>query len=423
MTHPVVRRLLGDRSALLARHGYLFTAELSEEERRGLYDEGALEIVLLGRPTLVVTGDRGVSLFYDESRVERHKAVPPPIALSLFGPGAVHALDDEAHRHRKSLFLHALSEEALGRLLRIAERRWTDEIGSWATTGAGEVYSSAIDVFGASIIEWAGIVEPEEDMRQHARMMAQIVDGFGVPGPAYLRAAAARRRADRWARDLIRQARLHPRSDQTSWLAEVAAFVDHDGAPLPEQTAAVELLNILRPTVAVAWLASFAAIALVENPEWRERIRDEDSGPGQGPVAQAFAHEVRRYYPFVPVLAARARADLVFAGRRVRKGQRILLDVYGTNHGPDWDDPWSFDPGRFLEADPCAISTYVPQGGGPVEGHRCPGEGVSNGLLALTVTQLADHGAELPAQDRHFTLRRMPTRPASGTRVTLKARV
>src|SRR5436190_3853030 len=114
--YPFPSRLL-DRSVLLARHGYLFTAALTEDERRQLYEDGAVAVPFLGRSALVVTGDDGVSLFYDEERVERHKAVPAPVATSLFGPGAIHALDDHAHRHRRTLFRHALGEAELDRLV------------------------------------------------------------------------------------------------------------------------------------------------------------------------------------------------------------------------------------------------------------------------------------------------------------------
>jgi fatty-acid peroxygenase len=70
---------------------------------------------------------------------------------------------------------------------------------------------------------------------------------------------------------------------------------------------------------------------------------------------------------------------------------------------------------------PCSIPHFVPQGGGPVEsGHRCPGEGFANRLLEVTVQMLAAlDGLELPARDRAFSMRRMPTRPASGTRVSV----
>jgi fatty-acid peroxygenase len=408
-----------DRSPSLARHGYLFTASLSEPERHDLHRDGAVSIPFLGRRTLVVSGAAGVELFYDESLVQRHRAVPAPIATSLFGPGAIHSLDGEAHRHRKKLFLHALQQTELDRLLAIAERRWGAELEQWRAHGGGEVYSAAVEVYGASIMEWAGIREPESEMRQHARWMAAIVDGFGTVGPAYVKAVRARRRCDAWATRLVREARAARSEFDDSWLAQVASFVDADGEPLPERTAAVELLNILRPTVAVAWLASFAAIALAEQPEWRHRIRQEAGSASKS--AEAFAHEVRRYYPFVPVLAGRARHPIEFAGHRLPQGHRLLLDVYGTNHGAEWEDPWAFDPSRFLETDPCDVTHYVPQGGGPREtGHRCPGEGASNGLLELTVRLLADIDTlDLPAQDRHFSMRRMPTRPVSGTKITV----
>jgi fatty-acid peroxygenase len=408
-----------DRSVLLTRHGYLFTAALSEKERRRLYESGAVVIPFLGRRTLLVSGDTGVGLFYDEERIARHRAVPAPIATSLFGPGAVHGLDDEAHRHRKALFLQALGEEELDRLTAIARRRWRRELDRWRQDGVGEVYAAAVVAFGSSIVEWAGIDEPEPEMARHAQWLADIVNGFGVLGPAYVKAVVARRRSDAWATRLIRRARASGDAPSGSWVDRVASFVDADGQPLPERTAAVELLNILRPTVAVAWLAAFAALALEEHADWRVLISDER--PSDRPLlAEAFAHEVRRYYPFVPVLAGRARHDFEFSGQRMRRGQRVLLDVYGTNHGTEWEDPWSFLPGRFLDVDPCDIPHFIPQGGGPREtGHRCPGEGVANRLVAVAVSELAKiDPVELPPQDLQFSMRRMPTRPASGVRMS-----
>jgi fatty-acid peroxygenase len=410
-----------DRSVLLARHGYLFTASLSEDERRRLYREGALPLRFLGRQTLLVSGDAGVELFYDETKLMRHKAVPAPVATAIFGPGALHGLDDAAHLNRKNLFRHALRQTELDRLIEIAGRRWSAELGSWSANGGGDVYTSSIAVFGTSIMEWAGIEESESEMRRHARWLAEIVDGFGVIGPPYVKAARARRRCDDWAKGLVRRSRNQSSAQSDSWVDQVSALADVDGNLLPEGTAAVELLNVLRPTVAVAWLASFAAQALMERPEWAELIREGSSPLGSSGVspAEAFAHEVRRYYPFVPILAARARHELEFAGHHVPAGHRVLLDVYGTNHGPEWEDPWSFDPTRFRDTHPCEMTHFIPQGGGPVDsGHRCPGEGFSNGLLSLTVTLLAGlETMSLPHQDQQFSLRRMPTRPASGTRI------
>ena len=49
-------------------------------------------------------------------------------------------------------------------------------------------------------------------------------------------------------------------------LEVVAWHRELDSKFLDEQTAAVELLNIVRPAVAVAWFVSFAALALHQHP-------------------------------------------------------------------------------------------------------------------------------------------------------------
>ncbi len=190
---------------------------------------------------------------------------------------------------------------------------------------------------------------------------------------------------------------------------------DPRGRPLPERVAAVELLNVLRPTVAVAWLVAFAAKALHEHPDWRDRIASGDQR-----ALDAFGQEVRRLYPFTPWLAARARQKQDILGVPVRRGQLVVLDVYGTLHdGAEWPDPDRFDPGRFLTNE-INGDALVPQGGGEVAtGHRCPGEAVALTTLAVAVRALATLPHTLPAQDFTYDLTQMPTRPRSGVVLTI----
>lgn len=64
----------------------------------------------------------------------------------------------------------------------------------------------------------------------------------------------------------------------------------------------------------------------------------------------------------------------------------------------------------------------MPQGGGDVATvHRYPGEPIAVELLALTLRRLSRRGATLPDQDLGVDLRRMPTRPASGVRLSMPA--
>jgi fatty-acid peroxygenase len=274
----------------------------------------------------------------------------------------------------------------------------------------------------------AGLLQPRS---QTARDLAAIVDGFGVPGPAMLRAAVARIRCQRWARPVIRRARrqIIPGRPFTTPVGVVATATDLDGYPLPLNTAATELLNLLRPTVAVAWLAAFGALALHQHPDWRRRLADEEppgSGSPAGPVARACAHETRRWAPFVPLLAAKAAMDLDLPQGRVRRGERVILDVQGTDHDPrNWPDPFTFDPDRFLPDDaPAHQDRFVAQGGGdPVTGHRCPGEPLAVELLAHTLHRLSRLPTTLPKQNLTYPLDRMPTRPVSGVRLQLRPEI
>jgi fatty-acid peroxygenase len=178
----------------------------------------------------------------------------------------------------------------------------------------------------------------------------------------------------------------------------------------------VELLNFIRPTTAVAWFLAFSGHALIRWPENRERL-----AAGDPAFAEAWAHEVRRFYPFAPFIGGRAPREVEFDGVRIPENSVVLLDLYGQNHDPElWDAPYEFRPERFLGRD---IDAYelVPQGGGdPRTGHRCPGEQLTVALLSALAVRLARLEVDVPEQDLTIALHRIPARPASG--VVLRVR-
>ncbi|WP_159053023.1 cytochrome P450, partial [Streptomyces scabiei] len=195
-----------------------------------------------------------------------------------------------------------------------------------------------------------------------------------------------------------------------SALDVVARHEDADGLPLDPHTAAVELLNVIRPTVAVCWFVAYAGHALHLRPDVRERLAEADPE-----YAVAFAHELRRFYPFAPFVGGRAVTDLEWRGEPIPAGALVLLDLYGQNHDPgQWDLPYTFEPQRFLERPP-GRDDLVPQGGGDrATGHRCPGEDVTVALLRTLGPRLARLEYAVPPQDLRIPLTRMPARVRSG---------
>jgi fatty-acid peroxygenase len=396
-----------DRTVGLIRTGYPW----GERVRQG---RAAVSTRLLGRRAVVVGGPEGVRRFYDP-RLRRRGAFPPPVKLVLFGPGTVHGLDDAEHHLRKAMLLGVITPEGVAELGERAQREWASATGRWAGRERVVLFDEAVQVLAASVFPWAGIPIDPQEFRLRARQLATVLHGFGAPGPAYARAVRARWQVGRWAAQLVRRTRAGEiRPPAGSALEAVAAARDTGGKLLAVRVAATELLNVVRPTVAVAWFVAFAGAALHEHPQWRERIAGGDE-----PALGAFVQEVRRRYPFVPVLAARARRAQDVLGVRVPRGGLVVLDVHGTDHDPaQWPDPDRFDPDRFLRG-PVDPDALVPQGGGDVTtGHRCPGEGVTLTMLAVAVRALAGLERSFPPQDLRFDLSRIPTRPRSGVVLT-----
>ena len=112
-----------------------------------------------------------------------------------------------------------------------------------------------------------------------ARELSLIVDGFGGAGSSYPRAWVARWRTQRWLRGRVARARRRRGHPPAGSGLEVLA---HRG-DLSRTVAAVELGNLVRPTVAVAWLGSFAAWRLAQDDEWRHRLAGHQRGGGAAP--------------------------------------------------------------------------------------------------------------------------------------------
>ncbi|WP_329792354.1 cytochrome P450 [Lentzea sp. DG1S-22] len=365
---------------------------------------------VMGKPALALCGPEAARFFYDEKHVLRSGAIPSPVLSTLFGHGAVHTLDGDAHRRRKALFQSAVTRDSTAALVSSVAAAWEDTVVGWRAGRPVVLFDEASRALTAGVRRWAGLPVATHDVGDLAADLVAMVDGFATAGPRHWRARQARKRREAWLGALVDQVRHNEFDAQHgSALEVVAGHRDADGEPLDPHTAAVELLNFIRPTVAVCWFVAYAGHALHRWPQHREPLK------AGGDFAVAFAHELRRFYPFAPFVGGRAAEDLTWRGEQVPAGSLVLLDLYGQNHDSHlWTDPYRFDPHRFLGRE-IGQWDLVPQGAGdPHTGHRCPGEPFTVAVLAELCTRLAHQDYEVPDQDLTISLSRIPARPRSG---------
>ncbi|GAB3204759.1 fatty-acid peroxygenase [Marinactinospora endophytica] len=401
-----------DRTLPLLAAGYAWLPD-----RRRATADGMVRSRLLGRHAVGLCGPEAVRFFYDERHVRRASALPEPVRGTLTGNGAVHTLDGAAHRARKAMFLTLLADPAaVAGLVRHTTAAWDEAVPRWRERPRIVLFDEASRVLARGVCAWAGVPLTEGEVAPMARDLVALVDGFATLGPRHWRARAARGRREAQLARLVGDVRAGAASPaRGSAVDVVAGHRDPDTGLLAPRTAAVELLNILRPTVAVAWFVAYAAHALHLWPRHRPRLRQDGTA-----YVEAFVHEVRRFYPFAPFVAGRAVRDLSWRGEPIPAGALVLLDLYGQNHDAGlWPDPYAFDPGRFLRHPP-GRDDLVPQGGGdPATGHRCPGEGITVALLQALVPRLARLDYAVVDQDLTISLRRVPARPRSGVAIAV----
>ncbi|MGW3056540.1 cytochrome P450 [Streptomyces goshikiensis] len=323
-------------------HGYAWLPN-----RMRTSPDGTVKTRLLGRPTVAMRGPEAVGFFYDEGHVLRAAALPDPVLN--FGQGAVHTLDGDAHLARKEMFLALLKDETgIASLGAHVGRRWREAAAGWKQDRV-VLFDETGQILVRAVCDWVGLQLSDAESTEMARDCTAMVDGFATPGPRHVRARRARALQEKALATVIAGLREEPGPDtERSALKAVARHRDADGNLLDAHTAAVELLNIIRPTVAIAWFATFAAHALHRWPQHRELLRADP----EKTYARAFAHEVRRFYPFAPFVGGLAADDLTWRGQDIAKGSLILLDLYGQNHDPAvWEHPYRFYPHRFTRAD------------------------------------------------------------------------
>ncbi|MGM8216264.1 cytochrome P450 [Bacillaceae bacterium W0354] len=394
-----------DESIELLMEGYQFILNRKKKHQSNLF-----QTRLLGKKVICMSGKEAAELFYNNELFQRKGAAPKRIQKTLFGEQAIQSLDGQAHKHRKQFFMSFMTVENINLLKDITRKHWESHMKHVQTKPQIELFNEAQQMMCKAACEWTGVPIKNIEVKQRAQDFGKMVDAFGAVGPRHWQGRTARDRAEIWIREIIQQVRANEiHVPDNSILYQFAHHKDHHGRLLNPLMAAVELINILRPIVAIATYITFSALAIHQYPSVKVRLKTNDEQ-----YMRMFINEVRRYYPFGPFLGAKVKKKFKYNDLIFNKGQLVLLDVYGTNRDDNlWQQPNIFKPERFANWNDGRFN-LIPQGGGKYdENHRCAGEQVTIEVLATSIDFLVNKmDYDVPDQEFNYDLSRMPTLPS-----------
>ncbi len=395
-----------DHSLTLLREGYLFVPN-----RRKTFASNIFETRLLGKKAICMGGKEAAELFYDNEKFIRNGAAPNRVKKTLLGEGSVQTLDGAEHRNRKAMFLAVMSPEQMERLKEITKKSWEAKLAKWEQQDEVIVYKEAKELLCQIACDWAGVSLKENEEKQKSVLLGKLFESPAAMGPEHWAGRRARREAEEWIERLVEEVRLgtlHPPSG--SALYTFSYHKDLQGQLLDARTVAVEVLNILRPIIAISVYLCFTALAVIQYPEESAKLNLKEDK-----YLKMFIQEVRRFYPFFPTAIAKVKKDFTWEGYQFEKGTLTLLDLYGTNHDPNlWENPELFKPERFSDWQDSTFS-FIPQGGGEFDlGHRCAGEWVTVEIMKISLDYFVNQMEfEVPTQDLSYSLVSIPSIPNS----------
>lgn len=394
-----------DSTSELLSEGYKFISNRCKNLQSDIFET---RIAL--QKVICMQGEEAAKVFYDGEKFRRKKAAPKFVQKTLFGQGGVQGLDDGNHRHRKQLFMSLMSDQSIGNLMGIMEVEINTYLDKWEKAESVVLFDEFNEIIFRSVCQWAGVPFTEEEVDKKTRDVVSMIEGPGTFGLRHWRGRMGRRLIEYWIQDKVKAVRENRLPSQKGTvLHEMSWHRNVKGELLDKSIVAVEIINMIRPTVAIGRYWTFAALALHDHPRYRKKIQEEEK------MVEYFTQEVRRYYPFFPFVTAKVRKDFEWKGFAFKEGSRVLLDLYGTNHHSDsWKEPNKFWPERFKDWDRSAFN-FIPQGGGDHhKNHRCAGEWITIEAMKLGINFLTKHMQyQVPEQDLSMEMNRFPALPKS----------
>jgi cytochrome P450 len=200
-----------------------------------------------------------------------------------------------------------------------------------------------------------------------------------LPTPARRRAQAAATTLHQLAADILQACRVDSSVEAPLVHALIAATDPATGRGLSDDEICDELIVFLAAGHdTTATTLGYALWSLGRHRELQERVAAEVADLGDRELTPddvprlgytvAVLHEALRLCPPGAAVGRMAVQDIAVDGYRIPRGTMLIAGVYAVHRDPHlWEDPLTFDPGRFSEANSQARDRwqYLPFGAGP----------------------------------------------------------
>jgi cytochrome P450 len=389
---------------------------------------------LFGKPVIAFNGPEAFTFFLNQEYFTRENASPHPIK-ELLDWDALPLLDGDEHRRRKRIILQAFTPQAFDQYIPSIEQTAAYYLERWEKLGSF-TWLTEYRKLSASLTNALFIGgQPGPTSETVGEITDIFIKGFSsVPinlgFNAYGRALKNRDWLLNYIDQAIGQHRQQPRQDLLGLLLSARS---EDGSTLTDAQLRREVMHLFFAAYSGFYVAlTLLSLTLAQHPEITARARQEvkqyvPDGPLDMVRLQKLVYleqitkEIRRFYPInAATFFAQVKKDCEFQNFRIPKGWGAVAGIHTTMHiSQVFSEPNSFKPCRFAPENVAALpeNSYVPQGGGPRDGHRCAGEDLITVLLKIMgVHLLRRYSWELLPQNLELNQDLFPT-PRDGLKV------
>ena len=325
-----------------------------------------------------------------------------PVIGPFFHRGIM-LLDFEEHRDHRRIMQQAFTRSAMDGYLDLMAPAILRTVSGWPSAQRFPFYEAVKDLLLDIAAEvFVGAPLGPESAQLAADFHDTVCGGQAivradVPGGTWSRGLRARERLEQLFAEQVPARRTGGDSDLFSMLCRSRS---EDGSSFSDADIVNHMIFLLMAAHDTSAIAiSMLTYELGRHTAWQDALRDEAlAAPRESPTIDALQRrplldaafkEILRMYAPAGTLFRQTVADTEVLGHHIPRRTQVAVNVYASMRLPDWwDDPDTFDPGRFVRgADPAAVHRYAfaPFGGGV---HKCISQQFADMSVKLVMDQL-----------------------------------